>query len=396
MPVWLQVAGAIASAILSYMTSYDDSNVKEMISDVAYNINLALQKLDDISQKIDNLLVEIKKLPQEIREIFKEENLSQLNNSIQGCIIQYQPIVAIKHDTSDVRDRIKDIYSQLSEASAKLQALSMSGEVRLTPLAALLSPVALLLELALLYRLGAGSKELRAQTLIRYSNWFSDLLDGGRTNSLVSAVIDASGKLSTSDGILKESVLEVAIKNVGQRQAFYCLEHQIGSKEKWWRTVGTGGGGVTVEPTNQTIAEVLGETWVRLYGVVTVQQVEGPHIPLWQLGGTGGLEVEDYARKAYTDAWYTPKPKWDIAIDSYDSGDVNRFEGQTGIQRLNDVKNSEKWRTFLNKTWPDAYNELDANNEARLYDRVSRDVLASVEAARELVDKGRKGSIKME
>jgi hypothetical protein len=55
MPVWLQVVGAIASALLSYYTSYDDTKVRDMLADIAYDLNLALQKLDEIADQLTGL-----------------------------------------------------------------------------------------------------------------------------------------------------------------------------------------------------------------------------------------------------------------------------------------------------------------------------------------------------
>jgi hypothetical protein len=59
-----RLLGTIANGLLSYYSSYDeDAKVRDMLKDIAYDLNLALQKLDDIVAQIDKLGIAIAALP---------------------------------------------------------------------------------------------------------------------------------------------------------------------------------------------------------------------------------------------------------------------------------------------------------------------------------------------
>jgi hypothetical protein len=156
MPVWLQVVGAIASALLSYYISYDDTKVREMLADIAYDLNLALQKLDEIADQIDKLGAAISALPQEIQQIVHSQALIDLNTAINGALIRYKDLLAGHKgpDSGFFREEVVNLYNDVAKARAELEATSRADNVEYAPLAAAVSPLAMLLELGLLYRLG--------------------------------------------------------------------------------------------------------------------------------------------------------------------------------------------------------------------------------------------------
>jgi len=163
MPVVLQVIGAIASLLLSQYTAYDDSHVRDMLKDIAYDLNLALQKLDEIAAQIDKLGAAIAALPEQEYKIIHSEALSALNTEIKGALIQYTDLLTGHKgpDSTFFTKSVKKNYNEVWKARSELEAYSSEGSVEFAPLAAVVSPLAMLLELGLLYRLGRQAYELR-------------------------------------------------------------------------------------------------------------------------------------------------------------------------------------------------------------------------------------------
>lgn len=152
MPIVLQIVGAIASFLLSQYTAYDDSHIREMLRDIAYNVNLALQKLDEIAVQIGKLGDAIAALPEQEYKIAHSEQLVALNKVIQGALIRFED-VSQRHKTAEDNALIKDvlmaIYHDVSKARSELEAYSEDSAVEFAPLAAAVAPLALLLELGL-------------------------------------------------------------------------------------------------------------------------------------------------------------------------------------------------------------------------------------------------------
>jgi hypothetical protein len=366
MPLWMQIAGAIASALLSYYTKYDDSHVQDLIKDVAYDLNLALQRLSEISFKIDALAAELHQLPEAIRTLLREQELSEHNTAVQASLLRYKQLIGTGRNDALFREQLQDIYNGLVTTTTQLEVLTKGCDIRMAPLASLLTPLALMLELALLYRMGTSARALRRQTLQRYQEWFDWMLEPGAPNGLAAAVADSNAKLQASEDRLNAGPLAPALTQIGTLQAIYCLEHQIG--DTLWRGFPAG-----------TMATVYKATWIRIYGLVAVDARQGPGIVVREIKGSGAVTEDVYARLCYTDNWYGPRPVWGTPVDVYDSQDMKRFQGEDSPSRIRDIKNSPKWRNFIVGTMPSLMAALEENNSDRLYAR------AAVTAARHAV-----------
>ncbi|RWE96487.1 hypothetical protein [Mesorhizobium sp.] len=384
MPLWLQVAGAIASAVLSYFGRYDDSHVQEMIKDVAYNLNLALQRLNEISIQIARLVQAVEELPEEIAANDYRAALQRLNTEVLASTIRYEQLLKTNPKTSLFVEQIKEIYNNVVEARTNLQVLSLAGNVQFAPLAASIVPVSLVLELGLLYRLGREGRELRRATQENYHRWFDFLLDPTEPNSVAANVNSGVPALAASDGRVNGGILSIALTNPSTPQAVYGLEHQIGRSIR--------------SPffPDKSMAQLLNETWIRFYGVLTATSstVNGERI--WDIGAISeSFQVEQYAKGANGN-WYTPVPKWTINLDTYDSGDLQRFRGQNHAQRVADIMNSPKWRNFLTEILPASVAELGENNRIRAELKFASDVLAALQAAGRIFELNAQGTLAIE
>ncbi|MCA1374327.1 MULTISPECIES: hypothetical protein [unclassified Bradyrhizobium] len=385
MPVWLQIVGAIASAMLSYYGRYDDSRVREMIRDVAKNINLALQRLNEISLQVAQLTSLVERLPDEFREISYEAELRRLNDTILASILRLKQLLATTPSTPLFREQVKDIYNNTVTARTELQVKSVAGPVKFTPLAALVSPISQLLELSLLYHLGREGRELSRATRDAYRDWFNFLLDPAVPNSVAANVSMNAAALSASDATIAAGLFAPALGSPGSAQALYCLEHQIGNFPH------------PLFPDGRTFAQVLNETWIRFYGVTTAVQKMDSGEQIWDIEALGAsFRVEQYAKAAGTGAWYGATPPWSIPVDSYDSRDVGGYQGQSHAERVADIMNSPKWRAFVTTTLPASTRDLDQNNRTRIELRVARDVLAAVGAAKAVAERIEAGFIEAE
>ncbi|MGY3347202.1 hypothetical protein ACVI1I_006209 [Bradyrhizobium sp. USDA 4459] len=184
--------------------------------------------------------------------------------------------------------------------------------------------------------------------------------------------------LTQSDKDVASGLLQVAVANPGTRQAFYCLEHQIG---------GTMPAPVIFAPRpGETFAEWLGLTWIRFYGVTTLSQKPDQGVFIWVVGQTDPqLDIEQYARKGPSDQWYSAKPSYSIPIDSFDSRDIQRLQGQDHPSRVRDIESSPKWHDFLANRFPAAKQQLANNNQLRVNVKFASDVIAAVRAARSIL-----------
>jgi len=168
-------------------------------------------------------------------------------------------------------------------------------------------------------------------------------------NSVATALNKSTTQFDELERQLASSILAPALATPGTRQAIYCLEHQIGITDKF-------------QLFNKSFAEVYQETWLRLYGVTTI--TEDLSSGVLQRGIGTDLEAEPYyARVALTDRWYGNKPPWQITVDTYDSRNVGGFRRQNTAERVADLRNSPKWRTFLTSTWPPARDLIVPSNE---------------------------------
>src|SRR5215467_2717376 len=116
MPAWLQ----IASAILSYYGSYDDTHLKDMIKDVAYNVRQVLQRLNEISLQIAQLSAKLDALPDEIRKILYSFELQDLNDTILAANLRYRQLLRTKPKTPIFIEQLKLIYDDVVKARTKL------------------------------------------------------------------------------------------------------------------------------------------------------------------------------------------------------------------------------------------------------------------------------------
>lgn len=371
MPAWLQIAGAIAGAILSYYGRYDDTRVRDMIKDVAYDVKLALQLLNEISVQISRLMHEIEQLPEEFRRILYASQLQELNETVLAALARFRQLLRSGSAGDVFQKEVEDIYHRVVDARTKLEVRSYSGELEFAPLAAMISPIAMLLELGLLYRLGKRAKALRTATEKSYADWFAFLLDVSKKNSVAYSVESNSAGLKASDQEIAASYFGPATQNLSNKAAIYCLEHQIGSTDK---------AGFLSPPT--TIAQWLNETWLRIYFTVTLATLTMNGERIFDMAALpSSFGTEQYGHGAASGAWYGAKPAWIIAVDAYDSRDIQRFRGQNTAERFADIVNSKKWREFLAQGLPDASKLLVKNNEIRVHLRFAMDVLRAIEAS---------------
>lgn len=362
MPAWLQIAGAIAGALLSYYTRYDDTKVQDFLKDISHNVNQILQRLGEISFQIDNLFAEVAKLPEEVRQLLINNDLSNLNSQVGGGAIKYAEFVDTPNDPL-VQKEIQNLYSTISNVRSVIQFRSTTGEAFAAPLAAIIAPLAFHLELGLLQSLGPEADVLRQATVKSYLAWFNNILDPTIGNSLASYVRDQTNLLGASDNTLLNGIFGPAVKTPGVRQAIYALENDVDTP--------------TLDKTRP---------WYREYAIATLLQQPFQSYQIWRLEQdvSPKFEYETYARvsSAYqreTDDWYPPgRPPYTIAFDRFNSGDLQRFDGQTAGQRVADIMNSAPWRNFATRTVPAALKELDSNNRYRGSIKFATDVLTSI------------------
>jgi hypothetical protein len=376
MPLWLQIAGALASALLSYLTAYDDHKVRERLDDISHDIKDALGKLNDISTEINRVLVQVQTLPEKVRQLLVHERLAELNTAVGGALIHYGQLISGKEKGNEkfVLGEVKLIYDEVVKARTKLQYESAAAEVMFAPMAAIISPIALLLELSLLHRLGAPAKNLSIQTAKSYLGWFDSMLSAGRHNSVAAYLLEKSSALTTINAAIHNGMFGSALANVGRREAVYGLEHQIGSTVLSFSLEQ----GLLPYDTRNT-------TWIRLYGTVTMQKEVVAGESIWSLQPEKlNFQVEQYARRGPSDAWFGPKPPYSLAVQYYDSRDVQRFEGQTHAARVADIYNSGPWRDFTVNRFPQAVEQLATYDQLRINVRFATDVIAAVREARKI------------
>ena len=208
--MWLTIVGAIASAIISYYTAYNDLDIKDILHDIAYDLKQVLAKLNEIAGQIDALAKAVAALPEQIRREIHEEAINTLNTAISRAIIAYQDLVR-KHEGPVDKDFSKialDIFYRVQTARTELEALSRGDNEIYSAITAVMSPVAMMLEMGGLFRLGKDVQNLRDNTAIDYGEWFNRILDPSNNNSLAHYVIDLATQLATSDGDLKASPLD--------------------------------------------------------------------------------------------------------------------------------------------------------------------------------------------
>jgi hypothetical protein len=169
-----------------------------MLKDIADNLDLALQRLNEISAQINNLLAEIRKLPDIFARITYANDLEALNVQIKSALVRYDQLINAGHPNNFIIEQTKDIYNRLVAARTALEASSADCPEEFVALAAVMSPLSYLLEMALLYRIGMDAAGLRDATTASYSAWFKALLDPARPNSLASAVRDGQAALLAS------------------------------------------------------------------------------------------------------------------------------------------------------------------------------------------------------
>lgn len=369
MPVWLQIAGAVAGALLSYYTRYDDTKIEDFLRDISHNVNQILQRLGEISFEMDKLFAEVAKLPEEIRHLLINNELSNLNSQVGGGAIKYAEFV----DTPDdplVQREIQSLYSTISDVRSVIQFRSTTGEAFAAPMAAIIAPMAFHLELGLLQSLGPPADVLRRATVKSYLAWFDNMLDPTIGNSLASYVRDQTKLLGDSDKTLLNGILGPAVRTPGTRQAIYALENDVDTP--------------TLDKSRP---------WYREYAIATLLQQPFQGYQIWRLDKnlSPKFEYETYARissafKRETDDWYPPagKPPYTIAFERFNSGDTKRFDGQTAGERIADIMNSAPWRNFATRAVPDAVKELALNNEFRGSIKYATDVLRSIDIVRKL------------
>jgi len=138
-------------------------------------------------------------------------------------------------------------------------------------------------------------------------------------------------------------------------------------------------------------------TWIRFYGVVKAHSITMNAEKIWDIDALGrSFGIEQYSRNAATGGWYTAPPPWNIAIDAYDSRDIQRFQGQPHGARVADILNSAKWRAFLISTLPNATAELAKNNSIQVELRMANDVITAIKASMRTVQHTEAGVIAAE
>jgi hypothetical protein len=372
-PPWVQIGGAAALALLSYFTSYKGGHVEDMLTDMARDLKLVLQKLDEISGKISNVLAKIKELPDRMRQILKEQELSEHNTKVKALLLRYDQELPRDPKNPLVTREVERIYHDLANTTAVLQVLSREGDIQLAPLASMMVPLCLLLEVALLFRLGRDAHDLREMTIERYRLWLSDLLDNKHPNNIAAALQDADEKLAASERASKYGILQPAWMFCDSRQAICGVEHRIGSSD--------------VDEDGKSEAERLHETWWSLYAVILLTHQDINGADTWKLGGSENLETEWYARVAGTFQWLGPSPPWTINVDFYDGGSLYAYRGQETAQRKQDILHSSAWLTFITKSWPKSIEDLSMYNCALVRQKFVSDVYHSVSAAAQTIKK---------
>jgi hypothetical protein len=276
------ILGDIAKALLSYYASYDDHNVREMLKDIAYDLKLALKKLDDIAANVKTLEDAIAALPEKERKMFHSEEIKSLNSEIKGALRHYKGLLS-QHQGPDNKEfigEVLDLYHSVYKAREKLENDSLDDDVEFAPLAAAVSPLAMLLELGLLFRLGKQYDDIRAAATKEFQEWFDHIL-GSMPNSVASYIKEKSAKLAESDKDVASGVLQLAVANPNTRQAVYCLEHQIGStvQAPIWR-------GASIGESYAEWDGGAGLTWIRFYGITTLNQWNDQGVVVWMVGQT--------------------------------------------------------------------------------------------------------------
>jgi hypothetical protein len=216
-----------------------------------------------------------------------------------------------------------------------------------------------------------------------YAMWFDSLLDPAVDNSVAKYVSNARKELDTTDAYLRTSPFGPSIANPGSPQPAYCLEHQICNDPLHW-----------------------GIPWTRFYAIVTIHQKQESKEKFWLVDDTEPvMKVEVYSRvtaPAPSDTWYTAKPPWQgapdtygngTAVDAFDLHDFKGFQGQTGEERRRDIENSIKWQKWLKSTFPELKSKLVENNDLRRKWRSAEDVKETIEATRGLVTKAQNGTV---
>ena len=121
-------------------------------------------------------------------------------------------------------------------------------------------------------------------------------------NSVASYIKEKSAKLAQSDKDVASGVLQLAVANPNTRQAVYCLEHQIGStvQAPIWR-------GASIGESYAEWDGGAGLTWIRLYGITTLNQWNDQGVVVWMVGQNDlKLEMEAYTRPRFTMAHKAP------------------------------------------------------------------------------------------
>jgi hypothetical protein len=197
-------------------------------------------------------------------------------------------------------------------------------------------------------------------------------------NSATAYLNEKTAALGQSDKDVASGLFQLAVANPGTRQAFYCLEHEIGGSMPAPAFFGARPG--------ESMAEWSGLTWIRFYGITTLNQGHDQEVVVWTVGPANPkLDIEQYARKGPSDQWYGPKPAYSTPIDSYDSKDIQRFQGQDHPSRVRDILNSPKWHDFVANRFPGAKQQLADNNQLRVNVKFANDVILAVKAAQNII-----------
>jgi hypothetical protein len=198
------------------------------------------------------------------------------------------------------------------------------------------------------------------------------MLDPGKPNSVSTEASKKTNDLASSDTTISNGLFASVLAHPGTLQAFYCLEHQIGGTIPW-----------ALDPFDRrrTIAQVGNLTWIRFYAVSQITQVIMNLERIWDINSlANSFTVERYAHAAGTGAWYGQPPTWSVSVNSYDSKEVQRFQGQNHQQRVADIQNSAMWRKFLTESLPTATGEIAKNNQLRIELRLANDVIGAINA----------------
>ncbi|MDX0158985.1 hypothetical protein GOC40_12240 [Sinorhizobium meliloti] len=375
MPVWLQIAGAIASALLSYFTRYSDKAVRDMVADLAENFLEIFIKLDEISLKIDKLQEDIDKLPEKVRKLLQLDELSRQHYVIKSSYIRFKTAVS---SGSFEQEELEFIFQRVVEASTILQSRSEDANVEQVPFLCLLVPHAFVLEIAILIQLGPEKADFRQATIERYQKWFAQLLDPSIKNSVASAELDSAAKLQENGTRLRSGLLGPAMANPGVPSAIYALEHRIGSTVMMERDD-------PKDPSKRLRVPWSTQQkppWISLYAVTTLE-VNRETPPTWS---SAKIERKRFTRIADSNDWIGPSPPWKgLRIHSFDSANIDRFQGQTDGERVRDVENNPAWRSFVNVQLPEALASLERQNELIGYEKMASDVKGTLKILNEQI-----------